>query len=75
MLRKTDELKDRVEARRHELMAKLDELKADTRREAADTRDKIKGWLDELTEYTKDGWDKLTDSAADKINRWLDKKN
>jgi hypothetical protein len=73
MLSKSDELKDRVEARRHMLQAKLSELKADTRKEAAEARDKIKNGLDELEDAVKDGWDNLSDSVRDKLNRWLDR--
>lgn len=72
MLSKSDELKDRIEAKKHELMARLSELKADTRHEATEQRDKIKAKLDELETNIKEGWDKLTDSVRGKLNAWLD---
>ena len=49
MLGKSDELRDRIEARKHELLAKYNELKADSRRDAADARTRVKARLDELT--------------------------
>jgi hypothetical protein len=73
MLNKTDELKDRVTARKHDLLAKLNELKADTRSDAASARDKIKARLEELEDNVKDGWDNMTDAVRDKLNAWLDK--
>ena len=48
MLDKSDELRDRVEARKHELLAKYNELKADTRHEAAEARTRLKARLDEV---------------------------
>ena len=73
MLTKTEELKNRVEAKRHLLQARLAELKADTRSEAAEMRASIKKRLDEAEEAVKDGWDKLSDAVASKLNQWLDK--
>jgi hypothetical protein len=70
---RTDELKDRVEARKHELLAKFNELKADTRREAAETRDSIKKKLDEVEAYLSKGWDDLSDSVKAKLSTWLDR--
>ena len=45
MLDKGDELRDRIEARKHELMSKLHDLKADTRAEARESRAKLDQWL------------------------------
>jgi hypothetical protein len=70
---KTDELKNRVEARKHELLAKYNELKADTRKDAGATRDRVKARLDELETHLKNGWDKLTDDVSTKLNQWLDR--
>ena len=72
MLTDKDELKDRVAARKHEYLAKLKELSADTREEARNSRDRIKAKLDELEENLKDGWDKVSDRVAAKLNSWLD---
>ena len=75
MLSKSDELRDRIEARKHELLAKYNELKADTRRDAADTRTKVKSRLDELEAHLKNGWDKVTDDVRTKLNTWLDRRD
>ncbi len=75
MLDKSDELKDRVKARKHELMSKYNELKADTRKEASAARDRVKARLDELEDTLKTGWDNLTDAAKTKLNQWLDRKD
>jgi hypothetical protein len=73
MLDKSDELRDRVEARKHELLAKYNELKADSRRDASDARDKVKAKLDELETHLKNGWAKVSDDVRTKLNRWLDR--
>lgn len=70
---KADELKDRIEARRHDLMAKYNDIKADTRAEAAETRAKLKRKLDELELHLKDGWDKVSDAVRAKLDKWLEK--
>jgi hypothetical protein len=67
----SDQLKDRVEARKHELLATYNNLKADTRAEAAEQRDKLKKKLDEVEEYVKEGWE----SAKAKIDGWLASKD
>ena len=72
MLDKKDELKDRIEARKHELISKFNELKADTRHEAGEARDKLKVKLDELETSLKNGWDNLSDAVRTKLNQWLD---
>ena len=73
MITTADELKDRVEARRHQLMAKLSELKADTRHEAGEARDKIKQGLSDLEDTLRDGWDNVSDAVRTKLNGWLDR--
>ena len=75
MLNHGDELRDRVEARKHELLAKYNELKADTRREALEARDKLKMRLDELEVQIRDGWTKVSDDVRAKLNQWLDRRD
>jgi len=75
MLNKGDELRDRVEARKHELLAKYNELKADTRREASEARTRLKTRLDELELQLKDGWTKVSDDVRAKLNSWLDRRD
>jgi hypothetical protein len=72
MLSNTDQLKDRINARKHELLSKYNELKADSRKEAAEARDKMKAKLDDLEDALKDGWDNLTDKVTARLNQWLD---
>ncbi|TMQ09774.1 MAG: phosphoenolpyruvate carboxylase [Deltaproteobacteria bacterium] len=73
MLDKTDELRDRVEARKHQLLSKYNELKADSRHEAAETRTRVKARLDELEAHLKAGWAKVNDDVRTKLNRWLER--
>lgn len=75
MLDKSDELRDRVEARKHELLSKYNDLKADSRKEAAETRTRLKARLDELEAHLKLGWAKVNDEVRTKISQWLDRKD
>jgi hypothetical protein len=72
---KSDELRDRVEARKHELLAKYNDLKADTRKEALDARTRLKARLDELEAHLKLGWAKVNDEVRTKLSQWLDRKD
>jgi hypothetical protein len=67
MSNQTKELKNRIDQKKHELLARLAELAADTRAEASAQSAKIRTSLDELEQHMKDGWDK----AASKLNEWL----
>lgn len=62
-----------MEARKHELLSKYNELKADTRKEAGETRMKLKQQLDELEDAVKDGWNNMTEAVKAKLNDWLDR--
>ena len=75
MLGKSDELRDRIEARKHELLAKYNELKADTRHDASEARTRMKARLDELELCLKNGWDKVSDDVRAKLNRWLERRD
>jgi predicted nucleotidyltransferase len=75
MLDKSDELRDRVEARKHELLAKYNDLKADSRKEASETRTRLKAHLDELEAHLKLGWAKVNDEVRTKLSQWLDRKD
>lgn len=72
MLGKSDELRDRVEAKKHKLLSKYNELKADTRKEAGEARTKLKARLDEIEDTIKSGWNNMSDAAKAKLNKWLD---
>jgi hypothetical protein len=73
MLDKSEELRDRVEARKHELLAKYNQLKADTRHEAAEARTRLKAHLDELELHLKSGWTKVNDDVRTRLNAWLER--
>jgi hypothetical protein len=73
MMNKTDELKDRVEARKHELLSRYNELKADSRHEAIEMRSKLKLKLDELEREIEHGWERVDDTVRAKLNRWLER--
>lgn len=67
----TDELKNRVEAKKLSLQAKIKELQADTQAASREEAQKLQSKLDALTESIKDGWDNVTDAVAGKLNDWL----
>jgi hypothetical protein len=72
---KSEELKDRVEARKHQLLSKYNELKADTRKEASEATRKLKARLDELEDTLKSGWNNMSEVAKTKLNQWLDRED
>ncbi|HET7502532.1 MAG TPA: hypothetical protein VFK02_16040 [Kofleriaceae bacterium] len=69
------DLESRIKVRRVELVAKLRELRADTRAGASEAGDKLKAKLSEIAHIIKDGvvdgWASLSDSARQKLERWL----
>ncbi|MEO6953959.1 MAG: hypothetical protein ABI321_19310 [Polyangia bacterium] len=67
----THELKLRVEARMDELKAKMKTFAADATAGANDQKTQTKSKLDEVQLHIKDGWDKVTDATAAKLNEWL----
>ena len=75
MSEKSSELRDRIEARKHELLAKYNELKADSRRDAGEARTRVKARLEELELHLKNGWDKVSDDVRTKLNKWLDRRD
>jgi hypothetical protein len=73
MLDKSDELQDRIEARKHLLQAKLSELKADARVHAAEARTRVEHRLEELELHLKAGWAKVNAEVRTKLNHWLER--
>ncbi len=71
MLDKGDELRDRVEARKHELLSRLHDMKADTRADAREHRARLQRKLDELELHLKNGWDKIVNAVRQKLDKWL----
>ncbi len=67
----TDELKNRIEAKKLRLQAKIKELQADTEASSREQAQKLQAKLDSLNESVKDGWDNVTDAIAGKLNDWL----
>lgn len=72
---KSDELRDRVEARKHELLSKYNDLKADSHHEAIELRSRLKARLDEAELHLKAGWDKVSAEARTKLDQWLERKD
>jgi hypothetical protein len=73
MLTQKDQLKDKVEVKQKKLQARLAELKAESRESVMKEREEIEHKLAELRATLSDGWNNLSESAAKKINDWLDK--
>ena len=67
----TEELKDRIEAKRKRLEAKIHELKADGRAESREQADNIEKQLKEITDAIKGGYDNMKESTAETLNKWL----
>lgn len=69
------DLESRIKVRRAELIAKLREIRADTRLEAAEAGDKLKAKLSEVGHIIKegvvDGWTSLGDNVKHKLEHWL----
>jgi hypothetical protein len=70
---RTEELKNRVEAKQKQLQARLSELKADAQSKTADEIEQIKAKLKTLQETVRDGWDSMTDATTRKLNDWLER--
>lgn len=66
-----DELKNRVEAKKLSLQAKIKELQADTQATSREQAQKLQSKLDSLADGVKDGWDNMTETVAGKLNEWL----
>jgi hypothetical protein len=75
MLDKSDELRDRIEARKHELLSRYNDLKADARQDASEHRTRLKAKLDELEAHLKLGWAKVNDDVRTKLSQWLARKD
>lgn len=70
-----DELKDRIEARKHELLSRLHELKADAKHEANQSRERLKHRLEELELHLKAGWAQVNADVRTKLNHWLEERD
>lgn len=65
------ELKSRIEAKKKQLEADLATAKADGFAHLTEAQKDAKRKLEEIETRTKDGWDKITDEAAKKLNQLL----
>lgn len=65
------ELKDRIEAKKKRLQARLAELKADGREQARKEAEALRGSLEDLEARMKEGAEGLTEAVAKKLNDWL----
>ena len=68
----TDEMKDRLKAKKKTLEAKLHEARADSRKESRETVADLEKKLDDIEDALKKGWDNLSESVSARINKWLD---
>lgn len=66
-----NELKNRVEAKKLKLQAKVKELRANASSDSREEIKKLEARLDDLSESVKDGWDDLTEKVSGKLNQWL----
>jgi len=67
----TEELKNRIEAKRKQLEADLAKAKADGQGSTNDAAEEIAKKLEELKTSLSDGWDNLSESVSKKLNDWL----
>ena len=68
---KKQELKDRVDARRAELKARISELKADGRAWAIDEKKNLEKTLSEIEAAVSKGWNDMSEAVATKLNKLL----
>ncbi len=65
------ELRDRIEARKKKIEARLATLRADTRATAREEKRKLEERLHRLNDHLKEGWSKMSSAVARKLNDWL----
>ena len=68
-----DELKNRVEARKHDIEAEIARLKADAGEKQRDRIERLEKRLQEASDVVKGGWQDLSDSVVSQLNDWLKK--
>jgi hypothetical protein len=75
MLGKHDELRERVEMRKRALLAKCQQLKEDTREEAAEARSRLNAYFEELEHHVKSRWSKVNGDVRTKLSTWLERRD
>lgn len=71
MTRPTTELRSRIEAKKKELEARVLGLKADAQAKTRETEEHIRARLNDLQEILSDGWERMSEESAKRLNRWL----
>lgn len=67
----TDELKDRIEAKKHELQKEIAELKADSSEKGRQRIGSLEAKIEELDGHLRSSWDNLSDAVVGKLNQLL----
>lgn len=67
----TQELKHRAAAKRKELEARLESMKADAVGASSDAVESVKRKLRQIDEAAREGWENLSDATTRKINDLL----
>lgn len=67
----TDELRNRIESKKHEIQKKIADYKADSSSEKRERIETLQGRLEELEKHVSDGWNDISESVAGKLNEWL----
>jgi len=71
MITRKDELKSRVEARMARLESQLKEAKADAQAASRTQKESLEKQLSEIRSTLSDGWENLSEQAAEKLNNLL----
>jgi uncharacterized protein YicC (UPF0701 family) len=66
-----DELKAKIEAKKQELNAKIDELKDDESKEGQAKKKAAKDRIMELEKELEQGWSNMSDAVKSRLNKWL----
>lgn len=67
----TQQLKDRIEAKRKHIEARILELKADASEKSHAKAKELEHELRDLKRYLSDGYENLQDATVSKLNEWL----
>ncbi len=71
MITRKDELKSRIEAHVAHLEARLKEVQADAQASSRPRKEQLERQLSEIKSTLSEGWEKLSDQAAEKLNHLL----
>jgi archaellum component FlaC len=70
-MKASEELRERIEERQKRLEAEYHQLKADQGGQNRERMQEIENKLDEMKKNLRDGWDNLSQEAAEKLNQLL----